>query len=270
MRKLLISLVVLGALLMSATTVLAANLFDVSLDTNGGANRFWVTPDCTYRVSGQAVGGQPSFDNIGDWLVEAGRVFGGELVSTGNFNGNGAPNNISVNSNARVNIGGANTGGNYRWDFATVEAGQNFVDFVKMVRSDDSNLFKTNCGLPLPTDFDVSLDTNGGANRFYIENNQFKIWGQSVSGIFATTDVIEWVQEAARLYDCDTVRNGNFNYNATPNIRRAQDNGRAVLGGRGVGGSFVWQCDNQPEAQNFVDFLNLIAREGLFELDLTN
>lgn len=273
MRKLILLVMMLGAALTLVPAAFAQDhLFNVSLGTNGGANRFWVTAKCEFYVSGQGVPGRPSFDNVGDWLNYAAGVFDGTTVATGSLSGNGAPNGFALNpkNNSdlwQVRISGSNIGGAYRWDFDNEQEGQNFLDFLLMVRNDDSNLFLRNCGLPIREDFDVSLDTNGGANRFYVEGGQFKVWGQSVSGIFATTDIIAYVNEAARLYDCAPMRTGNYN-GGTPNIRRATDSGRVILGGRGVGGRFMWDCGTQPKAANFASFLDLIAHAELFELEL--
>jgi len=266
MNKKFVSFVVsaIVMLLMATSTVFAENIFDQSFDTNGGANRFYVTDSCEFKVSGQAVSGQFSSNNITAWLQEAARVYDGTIKATGTLSGNFTPNILRAKDNGIAVLSGRGVGGSFKWQFVDKAAAQNFVDFLKAVKN--AGLFTLTCETPY--DFNVSLDTNGSANRFFIDDGQFKIAGESVSGRFATTDVIAWIQEAARLYDCPVKANGNFNYNTTPNIIKAQDNGIAKLGGKGVGGQFKWQCADKDAAQNFVDFLKLVAKAGLFELDL--
>jgi hypothetical protein len=232
--------------------------------------------DCTFYISGQGISGRPSTNDVGVFLVRSAEAFGGEVASTGKFTGNGTPNTFRVNvNNPRVVIGGRATGGNYQFDFDSFEEAENFLAYARILRDfEGGRLFLRFCGNGGQASFAVSLDTNGGANNFVISKRdfdgvRFQVGGQSVSGQFRTVSIIAYVQEAARLYDCDAIRSGSFAGTQEPNIRRAQDNGRVVLGGRGVGGQFRWQCDNAAEAQNFADFLDLLAEWDLYTVDVT-
>lgn len=115
----------------------------------------------------------------------------------------------------------------------------------------------------------ISTGTNGGANRFWIEDKGddafvFRIAGSDVSGRYQTTDINAFVNKAARLFDGKVEKSGNLSIATLdevggddPNINVNASN-EVTVGGEGVSGGFRWQFDDAQDAQNFADFLDLL------------
>ncbi|MDD7912172.1 DUF5801 repeats-in-toxin domain-containing protein, partial [Pseudovibrio exalbescens] len=151
----------------TAKTVSEVNLdygsdtgYSISMDTNGGANRFFIEPGADFfKVSGQGVGGQQPVT-----LELLGELWNGEIVTRGNgsevrgnFSKNDPDAKISVNDNHIVNIGGRDTGGNYKFRFDNEQDAKNFAEFLQDIKADGylNELFSDPGQLKVKGDLDI-------------------------------------------------------------------------------------------------------------------
>lgn len=220
--------------------------FNFNGDTNGGANRIWVTEACEFRLSGQSVPGQPTYDNITAWLLAIAALYDGTPLTTGQFDGTGSPSVIVANPDGTAVLSGDHVSGSFSWQFTSRSDAQNFIDLVVDIAQAD--LFIENCGLPVQTGFFYEDDTNGGTNQFYAADERFQITGDDIADTYETASFEAWLEEAATLYDGTLQKRGKLSGTKTPNGIRAQANGKAVISGSGIGGRYQWQFNNQAEA----------------------
>ncbi|MEM9170184.1 MAG: S8 family serine peptidase [Pseudomonadota bacterium] len=227
--------------------------FSFSQGTNGGSNRFGFDGD-SFFISGQGVGGRPRFDDFDDFLQAAAGVFDGVVERSGDINdqrldtGDG-PNNIRVNDNDEVIIGGSGIGGSYRIQFENTSEAETFATFVERMfdEVDANNAIATD-----PEDFrfdagdvrvffdkagkDFGFTTDGGATQSRFE------------------DIETFVESLmAALGAEEQLRDGSFNDariagGAVPNQIRANDDGVLTISGRSVGGRFQFDFGDAEEA----------------------
>lgn len=256
MRKILLFVMVVMGLSLTTQLVSAAtaNIFDQNFDTNGGANRFWVTDNCVYFVSGQAVSGRSSYSDSTSWLNHAAQLYNGSVVRNGTITGPIAASQVSVFDNNRVNLGGSNIGGAHVFQFNSLSEAQNFGSFLTTVIS--AGVINPNCGLlysyTVPgsntTTFSIGGDCTYRAN------------GNIVNG------ENDWLAAAAATYrGFDRVLSfGNVTGEVTRNVN-AQPNGVVAFGGRNVGGNFRFRFDSQANGQPFADFLLNAITAGVID-----
>lgn len=256
-------------------------IFDFSDGTNGGANRFFATnqttdqDDVTFSISGADVSGRESFDSVKDWIARAAELYGANTKGLGNINDsvldseNGKLQAVQISEQSSgkfmVSLGGLNIGGNFRFEFMTEKEANNFADFLNAARQ----FIIKNDVLNEVQGFDVSVDTNGGANRFWVsggegEDFSFNVWGHSVSGTDSFDNIEDWIARAADLFDGTVKRLGSFS-DSVLDSRDGQlsnvvvDDDVVRLGGQNIGGAFVFEFDSNDDAENFGSFLQDIV-----------
>ncbi len=86
----------------------------------------------------------------------------------------------------------------------------------------------------------------GGANRFWYNDGQFFISGESVAGRFQTSDSTAFIYEAARLYDI-TVECDNLTGPDWPNPRYRVKRDDYIISGRDVAGRCTFTIPDVEE-----------------------
>ncbi|MGF1461379.1 MAG: lamin tail domain-containing protein [Leptolyngbyaceae cyanobacterium] len=235
--------------------------FSFNTGTNGGANRFGFDGD-SFFVSGQGVRGRPKFDDFDDLLVVAAELYDGVLERSGTINdqrlpsGNG-PNNINVNDNNEVTIGGRGIGGSYRIQFENTQEAETFEAFVERILNeiDENDAVATD-----PDDFRFDALTGGSDVRIFFDdvNDEFGFTTDAgaTQSRFNTLEV--FVESlATNVFGGSQQRDGNFNAmriaeGRTPNVR-ANGNDDVIISGQSVGGRFSFSFGNGNEAGLFAD-----------------
>ncbi|WP_413037909.1 DUF5801 repeats-in-toxin domain-containing protein [Pseudovibrio exalbescens] len=143
--------------------------YTISMDTNGGANRFFIEPGADFfKVGGQGVGGQPPVT-----LQLLGELWNGEIVTRsngsevrGDFSKNDPDARIEVFAEKQggqptgsfiVNIGKNDTGGNYKFRFDSEQDAENFAQFLEDIKADGylNELFQDPGQLWVKGDLDI-------------------------------------------------------------------------------------------------------------------
>lgn len=131
--------------LVSLTSIAtAANLFNYRAITNGGGNRMWVSASCDYKVAGADVSGRETYQSVNDWLARVAELYDGTVVSSGTVTGPISESGVVVQGNAIVKLATTNVGGQYRYQFNTIDEGANFAKFLVAAATDDSMLLNVN------------------------------------------------------------------------------------------------------------------------------
>ena len=126
--------------------------------------------------------------------------------------------------------------------------------------------------------YDKGWDTNGGANRFWVEADSSgkltaKVWGNSVQG----TKKVD-AKMLAALWDAKLVQDGEVKPNklniaqdnkfGTPNnVNIVIDSAKFTvkLGPANVNGTETYKFDSLKDAQNFKAFLEDFKAQGLLD-----
>jgi predicted extracellular nuclease len=232
--------------------------FSFSQGTNGGANRFGFDGD-SFFISGQGVSGRPKFDDFDDFLKKAAEVFDGVIERSGTINdqrlpsGDG-PNNITVNDNDEVIIGGRSTSGNYKIQFDNTSEADTFKTFA------ESMFDEINANNAVATDpEDFRFDVLTGTRLFFDDvNDQFGFTNDA--GVTQTRfDELELFVEAVAidLFGGTQLRDGRFNDQRIadgriPNRIRVYGDD-VIITGQSVGGRFQFDFDDTATAQAFAD-----------------
>ena len=237
----------------------AGTAFSFSQGANGGSNRFGYDGEAFF-ISGQGVRGRPKFDDFDDFLAEAARVFDGVIERSGNINdqrldeGDG-PNNIRVNANDEVTIGGRSIGGSYRIQFDNTTEAETFRDFVvRMLDEIDMN----DVVAADPEDF--RFDAADLRVFFDKTNDEFGF----TADLGATQERFETLEEAveglAAAFGGVQSRDGNFNAvriadGQVPNNVRVNGNDQVIVAGRSTSGRFTFDLESTETAETVADAL---------------
>ena len=124
--------------------------------------------------------------------------------------------------------------------------------------------------------FAFSQGTNGGANRFGFNGDDYFISGQGVRGRPTFDDFDDFLLATANVFDGVAERTGTINDqrlddgDGPNNIRTTAEN-EVVIGGSGIGGSYKFQFEKQAFAENFEafveDVLDLIDANNVVATD---
>lgn len=247
--------------------------FRFTQGTNGGNNTFGFNGD-GFFISGEGVSGTPKFQDFDDFLVKTAEVFDGVVKRRGTINdqrlpsGDG-PNNINVNANDEVIIGGQGIGGSYKIQFGKTTEAETFRDFVvRMFDEIDANDAVAND----PTDF--RFDALTGAARLFFDdiNNEFGFTtdgGETQTRFNNLEEFVEGI--AGDIFGGIQLRDGSFNAvriagGKTPSKIRVIGGDDVVIGGQSVGGQFRFDFADAAIAGSFRD----VASELFSNIDEAN
>ncbi|MEM8596574.1 MAG: hypothetical protein AAGF76_08910 [Pseudomonadota bacterium] len=173
-------------------------------------------------------------------------------------------------------MGGKNIGGSFRARFQEEDEASNFQEFLNSARSVvlEQDIFDE------AQDLNLSVGTNGGANRFHTsgvatgaDTILFKINGADVSGQDKFDDISDYIARAAELYGGANIRTGTFSDSILDSrdgelpdatvIERSDGSFRAQLKkpqGNDLSGQFSADFGSTSQARNFADFLDEMAQ----------
>ncbi|MEM8853643.1 MAG: hypothetical protein AAGD34_08080 [Pseudomonadota bacterium] len=110
--------------------------------------------------------------------------------------------------------------------------------------------------------------TNGGANRFWFNGEDdslvFKVAGADVGGRESFTDVNDFIDRAAELFDVQST-NGSANYDGSGELQYGiigADQNVVKLGPGNHNGSAKYTFDSAEDAANFMSFLEALDTAG--------
>ena len=235
--------------------------FTFQVGTNGGANRFTFDGD-EFTIRGSDVG-REAFQDVDSLLARSAELFDGVVERSGNINDEalafgGGPNNINVNANDEVTIGGSGIGGSYRIQFENTSEAENFRDFVLQLFSeiDDNDAIAVD-----PEDFRFDADD---VRVFYDKtNDEFGLTTDDGATQERFDTLEEFVEGIAAELGGAQQRDGNFNAQSiadgvTPSVGVFST--RVAIGGAGVSGQFRFNFGDRDSAQDAGDaFRELFA-----------
>lgn len=116
-------------------------------------------------------------------------------------------------------------------------------------------------------DFNFRDITNSGANRFWFDekNDVLKVAGSDVRGRESFDDVNDFLDRAIELYDGSA--NDTVNYDGSGELGYGLKDGTdnvVKFGVANVHGSTLVTFDDAKDAQNFLEFVDVLDQAGFF------